>query len=446
LKNKQLDFRNDARRIASNFGTPTYVLYESLLKQNYKHFYNAFRENWDKVIVSYSVKTNYLPAVVSILNSIGASLEIVSEFELYLLLKVGISPRKIIFNGPCKTLKELEFAIKNGVFLINADSSSELENIDKVGKKQGKVIDVGIKVSTAETWKKFGIPLEYAEDVFKFSSQLKNIRVRGIHIHIGTNVSPGIYISTLEKLSALMRNLQEIGITINFLDIGGGFPCQGIGRWGNLYKNLIINVLSKRLRRYKLRFLAKYLESLKSEKPIFSDIPPVETYAKKICATLKKKVHEYNLPAPYLILEPGKIIVNSAGMLLVSVSEIKNYKEKWVLVDGGINLARSLESEVHRVMNVTNEEKKIETVKLAGPLCYGGDILAKNAKLPTVREGDIIEIFDIGAYNISQSMQFIKPRASVVLVQENGEMKEVRRREDYEDILRLDSPFFRTET
>lgn len=442
MKKQIIDFRSDARRIAADFGTPTYVVYEKILKENYEHFYSSFKEYWDRVVVAYSVKTNYVPAILSILHSQGASIEIVSGFELYLALKTGVPPSKIIFNGPSKTLEELDLAVRNGVFLINADSVSELQKINKLGKQHGKVVEVGIRVNPVETWKKFGIPLEYAEEAFKYASKLKNVKVRGIHAHVGTNIlHTELYVLTLDKLLRLMRNLQKIDITIDFLDIGGGFPAHGVGRWGGFLRNSIIDALSARLPRWKLSFLTKSLAAFKSEKPVFHHTPAIETYAKSICAKLKEKLHEYSLPAPFLILEPGRCIVNDAVTLLVRVVDVKNFEEKWVMVDGGINLARTLEFEVHRVLNVTNKGKKIETVKLAGPLCYGGDILCRSAKMSVASEGDVIEIFDVGAYSISQSMQFIKPRASVVLVRESSDIMEVRRRESYRDIMRLDAPF-----
>ena len=436
-----LDFRNDAKKIVATFGTPTYVVYERILKENYKRFYDSFKENYNKVMVAYSVKTNYLPAILSILRSQGASMEVVSGFELYLAFKIGVPPNKIVFNGPSKTTKELDYAIRKGTLLINADSTSELQKINKLGKKHGKKIDVGIRVNIETiTWKKFGIPLEYAEEAFEFASRLKNIKVRGLHVHIGTNISTvKPYVWTLDSLLKLMRRLRDIGIDIDFLDIGGGFPSGGVGKWAD--RDFFIDVLSQRIRKSKLRFLTKSLDALKSERPSFPDTPTTETFAKRICNKLKEQLDEYGLPAPLLILEPGRAIVNSAVTLLVRVVDIKNFKEKLVMVDGGINLAPTLAYKPHRIINVTGEGTHFETVTLAGPLCTESDILCRRAEVLPVGEGDIIEVFDVGAYSICQSVQFIKPRASAVLVRENGDIIEVRRREKYKDLIRLDAPF-----
>ena len=439
-----IDFRKNAKKIAASFGTPTYVVYERLLEENYKRFYDSFKENYNKVMVAYSVKTNYLPAILSILHSKGAGMEVVSGFELYLALKTGVPPNRIIFNGPSKTVEELDFAIKSGILLINADSTSELEKINALGNKHGKKIDVGIRVNIETiTWKKFGIPLEYAQGVLKFASKLKNIKVRGVQVHIGTDISdPKPYVWTLDQLLKLLRKLPDIGIEIDFLDIGGGFPASGVGRWAE--RDFLIDALPRRLRESRLRFSMKFLDMLKSEKPMLPYVPTIETFARRICSKLNEKLNEFGLPTPVLILEPGRAIVNTAVTLLVRVVDIKKFKEKLVMVDGGINLAPSLQYEAHRLINVTGKGTNFETVKVAGPLCTEFDILCRRAEVLPVNEGDVIEIFDVGAYSICQSVQFIKPRASVVLVRGNGDIIEVRRRENYEDLICLDVPFDRS--
>ena len=442
MKENLSQFRKDANKAAELFGTPLYIIYENTLKQNYERIGSAFRKHWEKVDVSYSVKTNYLPAIVHSLYTIGAKIEIVSEFELYLALKTGIPGNKIIYNGPCKMEKSLELAVTNGVNHINVDSLTELERIDRIGKKHNKKIKTGIRISSEETWRKFGIPIEQTVEAFKAASRLEHTDVRGIHAHIGTNVSPVIYVSVLERILELMRDLRSEGIDLDFIDMGGGYPVAGQGRWGNPSKNLIINILSIKLQKMRMGKIAKMISRFKNEEAVFKDPPNIETYAEMICGTLKKGIKEYDLPPPELILEPGRYIVNSAVHLLTKVLDIKKFASKWVMVDGGTNLASSTESQAHRVLNVSNESEETENIILGGPLCHGGDILSNSASISVPRLGDIVAVFDIGAYNISQSRQFITTRANAVLVRENGEMEEVRRREEFEDVLILDSPFF----
>jgi len=442
VKNNCQKFRNDAKKVTEQFGTPVYMIYDSQLKQNYNRFCSAFQKHWENVEVSYSVKTNYLPAIVHKMHSIGATIEVVSELELYLALKTGITGNKIIYNGPCKTEKSIDFAVKNGVNYINADSHAELERIDRIGKRHNQKIKAGIRISTEETWKKFGIPIEQAVEAFKAASRLEHTVVRGIHAHIGANVSPAIYVTVLGKILGLMHSLCTQGITLEFIDMGGGFPVPGLGRWGNPFRNLMVNILEVNFHKLKLGKIAKMISRYKNYAAEFKPPPDIETYGEMICRTLKQKTKGYDLPPPKLILEPGRYIVSSAVSLLTKVLDIKDYAEKWVMVDGGTNLAGSTETQAHHVLNISNVSEETENVILAGPLCHGGDILSNSAKIAPVSLGNIIAIQDVGAYNISQSRQFITPRANAVMVRENGEMEEVRRPENYEDILVRDAPFF----
>ena len=433
-----------ARAIADAHGTPTFVIREKVLKDNYARFCRAFTDNYHRVMVPYSVKTNYLPAILRILHANGAGMEVVSGFELYLALKIGVPPEKIIYNGPSKTMEELELAVENDILLINADSMNEVRRIQTVAARHGKKVNVGIRVNIESlTWKKFGIPLAHAPQVFQSARGLKNIQLSGLHAHIGTGIrNPGVYVATLKHLLELMVKLAESGIWINFLDIGGGFPAAGVGKWPD--RDRFIDALSKRLiRKSRFRAFGRVMNWFKSTRPVFSNPPEIESYAQKICGALKEKVKDYALPEPALILEPGRAVVNNAVTLLVRVLDIKNFDEKWVMVDGGINLVPALEHAAYRVNNVSGRGAELETVTVAGPLCMESDVVCRSAQLPPVREGDILEVLDAGAYSMCRSMQFIRPRAGAVLLAENGEIHKVWHRENYEDLIRLDCPFGR---
>ncbi len=433
--------KHDAIKVAEQFGTPVYMIHEAHLKKSFDRFRSAFEQHWENVEVSYSVKTNYLPAIVHKMHSIGAKIEVVSEFELYLALKTGIPGKDIIFNGPCKMDGAIDFALKNGVDHINADSAAELDRIDRAGKQHGKKVGVGLRINTEEAWKKFGIPIEHAAEAIQKASKNENIAIRGIHAHIGANVDPAIYVTVLEKIMGLMHGLHSQGITFEFIDMGGGYPVPGLGRWGNPFKNLMVSILAVNFQKLKMGKIAKMISRYKNYDAEFKPPHEIETYGKKIGSALRQKTKQYGLPPLKLILEPGRYIVSSAVTLLTKVLDIKDYEEKWVMVDGGTNLAGSTETQAHHVLNISNDSEEKENVILAGPLCHGGDILSNSAKIAPIRLGDIIAIKDVGAYNISQSRQFITPRANAVLVRETGEMEEVRRRENFEDILILDSPF-----
>jgi diaminopimelate decarboxylase len=442
MKNSFQEIRSDAKKVAARFGTPVYMIHEIRLKRNYDRFRSAFQKHWENVRVSYSVKTNYLPAVVRKMHAIGTKIEVVSQFELYLALKTGIPGKDIIFNGPCKVQEAIDYAVENGVGIINADSTAELERIDRSGKRHGKKVPAGLRICTPETWQKFGVPIEHAARAIQEFSARENIAVRSIHAHIGANVNPAIYVTVLEKILDLMRTLRTQGIALESVDMGGGYPVPGLGRWGNPFKNLMINILAVNFQKLRMGKIAKLISRYHSYEAEFKPPPEIETYGEMIGRTLRQKTEEHGLPPLQLVLEPGRYIVSSAVALLAKVLDIKEYNKKWVMVDGGTNLAGSTETAAHHVGNVSSESEERENIILAGPLCHGGDILSNSARIAPVSLGDIIIIQDVGAYNISQSRQFITPRANAVMVREDGEMEEIRRRESFEDVLILDSPFF----
>jgi diaminopimelate decarboxylase len=161
----------------------------------------------------YSVKTNYHSAVLETLRKQEAGMEVVSGFELYLVLKMGFSPSKIVFNGPCKSNEDLELAIKNDLLLINADSFSELKRIDKMAAKNHKRINVGLRLNTRYTWKKFGVPIQYSEQFFRAGAKLKNIKLNSIHVHLGTDIhSTTPYTHAVADVTRLMSLLKKSGI------------------------------------------------------------------------------------------------------------------------------------------------------------------------------------------------------------------------------------------
>jgi diaminopimelate decarboxylase len=442
VDNKDRQWKEDAQKAAARFGTPLYMIHESRLKRDYDRFCSAFQKQWDDTEVSYSVKTNYLPAIVHTMHALGAKIEIVSQMELHLALKTGIPGRDIIFNGPCKMDEAIEQAVRNDVAIINADSTGELERIDRAGQKLGKKVTAGLRIATPETWQKFGVPIHQAADAILRKASSPNIAIRGIHAHIGANVNPAIYGTVLEKILDLLRTLRAQGMALEFIDMGGGYPVPGLGRWGNPFKNLMVSILAVNFQKLKMGKIAKAISRRHNYDAEFKPPPEIEAYGETMGRVLRQKTAAHSLPPLKLILEPGRYVVSSAVSLLTRVLEIKNYDKKWVMVDAGTNLAGSTETQAHHVANVTSASPETETVILAGPLCHGGDILSNAARIARVSLGDIILIQDVGAYNISQSRQFITPRAGAVLVRENGEMEEVRRRENFDDVLILDSPFF----
>jgi len=404
-----------AIELIREYGTPLFVISENQIRQNYNRLRKAF-SRYPKCLIAYSYKTNYLPAVCNILNQEGAGAEVVSAFELLLAKKLGVPSSKIIFNGPGKSDKEIAMIIDEDIALVNADSVDELGRINQIARVKGKIVDVGIRVKPEVpdffVWPKFGMDIASGQafQTYKRASELEHINVVGIHAHIGTQIcSTRPYTESIRQMSKLMSEVNaELGIEFEFFDIGGGFGVPG--------------------------FTPLYPTEEKIEKPA-----TIEQLGESIVTTFLSCISDYNLPEPTLVLEPGRIIITDPVLILTMVEGTKVIGEntKTIVVDAGVNLIMFAPYYYHRIVPVEIKEEAWEPVDIYGPLCMQMDVLGVNRELPVLKRGDFLAILDAGAYSISLSQQFIRPRPPVVLI--NSEKKRlVRRGETFEDIFRLD--------
>jgi diaminopimelate decarboxylase len=409
----------DAVELAEQFGTPLYVMDEQRVREKYRRFYKAFSDRWPKTLVCYALKANSNSAVVKILQSEGAGADVSSEAELRIALGAGILGNKMVFNGNYKTQRELEMAIANEV-LINVDNFQELEAVDKIAARLDKRAWIGFRINpdikapthpylaTGLRESKFGFDVASGQalEAYKLAAGMKNVEAVGIHVNIGSQIlSAAPFVEEAEKLMALVVEIKEkLGISISFVDFGGGI--------GIPYK------------------------------PKDSELQPSEV-AEPVVGVVKRVVEERNLLEPTLIFEPGRYLVGDAGVLLARVGSVKERPgmPAWVAVDAGMNalLRPALYGAYHHIelANRMNENNDI-SVNVAGPLCESGDFLGKDRKLPKVEQGDLVAIFDVGAYGLVMATQHTaQPRPAMVLV--NGDRAEiVRRRETFEDLTRLD--------
>ena len=404
-----------AKELTREYGTPLFIISEKQIRQNYNRLYKAFSSRYPKSLIAYSYKTNYLPAVCDILHQEGAGAEVVSGFELFLARKLGVSPSKIIFNGPGKTDQEIEMLIDEGIALVNVDSIDELDKINQIAEAKGKIVDVGIRVkpNIADffVWPTFGLDIDrWAFEAYKRASELANINVVGMHAHIGTQIcSTAPYIRSIRQMTKLMHDVNaKLGIEFEFIDIGGGF---GVPGFTPLYP---------------------FEEAI-------GNPATIDQFAESISETLLSSISDYGLPELTLVLEPGRTIITDPVVLLTMVEGTKmvGKNTKTVMVDGGINLVQFAPYYYHRILPVTDGGGEREAVDICGPLCMQLDVLGVNRELPVLKRGDFLAVLDAGAYSISLSQQFIRPRPPVVMVG-GGEGRLVRRGETFEDVFRLD--------
>ncbi|MBN1905658.1 MAG: diaminopimelate decarboxylase [Deltaproteobacteria bacterium] len=403
-KNKEL-YCEDVKisDIANDVKTPFYLYSHATLERHFRAFNDAF--NGIDHITCFSMKSNSSMAILRLFANAGGGVDIVSGGELYRALKAGVNPEKIVYSGVGKKAEEMEYALNTGILMFNTESPQEIDRLNEVAGRLNKKARIAIRVnpdvdpqthpyiSTGLKENKFGIDINIACDEYLRASRMQNLEVTGVSCHIGsqlTKVSP--FVDALKKLKELIRRLTDSGMDIKYLDLGGGL--------GITYND---------------------------EKP-----PLPSEYA----LALKETIGDMNLT---LILEPGRVLVGNAGILVAKVLYTKTNQEKnFTVVDAAMNdLARpSLYGSYHGIRAVKMDSENIISMDIVGPICESGDFLAKNREIPALKQGDLIAVMSAGAYGFSMSSSYnSRPRAAEIMVKGNTYYT-VRERETYEDLIR----------
>ena len=399
--------------LAGKYGTPLYVYSASAIRERVGIFRNAFRAV--PHTICYSVKANSNLSVLRQLARLGAGFDIVSGGELERVrLAQKQALKRIVFSGVGKTEEELRLALRSGILLFNVESEGELELLARCAARLRKTADVAFRVnpdvpaethpyiSTGLREHKFGVPMAEAPALYRSAAREKYLRVAGVSLHIGsqiTDVSP--FRLAAQRAAELIAQLASDGHKIRFLDAGGGL---GI--------------------------------SYDSAKPV--DYPQlVAGYAEAIIGPLEK----LKAARPHLLLEPGRSIIAQAGVLLTRVLyQKRNGNKRFTIVDAAMNdlIRPSLYGARHEIVPVLLDGTAASTVQVdvCGPICETGDFLARDAQLPAVAQGDLLCVYDAGAYGMSLASNYnTRPRAAEVLV-EGSRARLIRRRENLKDMLR----------
>ena len=387
--------------IAAAVGTPFYLYSAATLTRHFQAFDGAFSDVPHQTC--FAVKSCSNIAILRLFASLGGGADIVSGGELYRALQAGVDPKKIVYSGVGKSAAEIRAALKAGILMLNVESVQELGAIQTVAaelKVQAPVSfrvnpDVDPKthayISTGLAKNKFGIPIEEAVQVYLTAREMPNIGIIGVSCHIGsqlTEVSP--FVESLRKVKRFVGRLAEKGIMISVLDLGGGL---GI--------------------RYN------------------QETPPHPT---EYAAALTKEMAGLNCT---LILEPGRVLVGNAGILVTRVLYTKAGTKKFIIVDAGMNdLARpSLYGAHHAMLLANREETATEEADVVGPICETGDFLAREKQVPAARSGDLLAVMSAGAYGFSMSSNYnSRPRVAEVLAH-GSEFHVIRARETYEQLV-----------
>lgn len=414
----------DLVEIAKTYGTPLFIYSENTIRENYQRIKKAFEAEYPDIVIHFACKTNDILAFIKVLQREGSGLDVNGPGELHKGLLAGISPEKIVFNGNNKQTEELRVAVETGIG-INVDSVDELELLNEVSISMHKRANVNLRIAIApEEWSrfyladykrdlrshrlvgKFGIDYREIVEVSKKAKEMEGIRLQGLHNHMKSqNEDTDMFKSQIDEMVNLMVLVKDkTGIEFEYLDLGGGYPIARNEGYG-----------PKKV----------------------TAVPSIEEYAKTMGRTLIKKLKERGLRLPKLGLEPGRYISGNTGILLTEVGNIKKILSGKTMVSldaSTMNLLWILTTKwyYHPVVVNKADAECTETVKLAGPLCWGIDWFASDdytgydVVLPPVKRGDLICFLDAGAYaqNMSNSFNGF-PRPGGVLV--NGDQCDVIR-------------------
>lgn len=391
------------RELAEKFGTPLYIYSYNTLLRHFNAYSKAF--NGFPHIVCFALKANSNAAIIKLIAKQGGGADVVSGGELFRALKAGVPPKKIVYAGVGKTEEEIRYALKNKILMFNVESEDELREINRIAGLMKAKAPVALRInpdidpqthpyiSTGLKKHKFGIPIKDALEHYKLASNLENIKIVGIHKHIGsqlTKISP--FVDAIKRILMLIDELASHGISIEYLDIGGGIGIT-------------------------------YLD----------ENPPEPLHlANSILPLLKGRKLT-------IVLEPGRSIVGNAGILVTKTLYLKDGdNKKFVIVDAAMNdlIRPSIYGAYHHIQPVMKNKRKKIIADIVGPICESGDFLAKEREIHAIKSGECIAVMSAGAYGFTMSSNYnSRPRAAEVIVKGN-KYALIRKRETYNDLIK----------
>jgi diaminopimelate decarboxylase len=396
-------------RIADEVGTPFYCYSTATLERHYNVLAEAFRDQ--NALICFAVKANSNQAVLATMARLGAGMDVVSEGELRRARAAGVPASKIIFAGVGKTRGEMEYALQEGILGFNVESEPELLALSDVASQLGKTASIAIrvnpdvdakthaKISTGKAENKFGVPFEDARELYARAAKLPGIKISGIHMHIGSQITDLAPVrDAFALLHDLARDLIADGIHLEHLDIGGGL---GVPYRGS------------------------------------NDVPPTpDEYA----AVVKAALGDLGLK---IVLEPGRMIVGNAGVLVTRVTYVKEGAEKtFTIVDAAMNdlIRPTLYEAYHDIWPVEERHTAMSPVQqdIVGPVCETGDFLAEDRALSPATSGDLFAVMTAGAYGAVMSSTYNTRLLVPEVLVRGDQYAVVRPRPSYDDLIGAD--------
>ncbi len=387
--------------LAKKYSTPLYCYSFSKIKENITKFTHSFKEL--NPIICFAVKANSNKTLLGEINKLGLGADVVSIGELTKAIKSGINPKKIVFSGVGKTADEISFAIKKRILLINAESKSEILQIEKIAKKQNKIVNIGIRlnpntdantidqISTGKKENKFGVSEKIFLDLVKYSKNSKYLNLKCLSVHIGSQI---LELKPYEKMLKIVNKvIKKTNYNFEYIDLGGG---MGIN-YENNYKQLNL---------------------------------------KGYCKSIIKNLKNYKSK---IIFEPGRFIIGNSGFLISKIIYIKEgHKKDFIILDAAMNdlMRPALYNAKHKIIPVNKNKKKSKKIyEFVGPICESTDKFSSLTKFQKLNEKDLIIICDVGAYGMSLSSNYnLRPKATEILIK-NSKVKVISKRQSLKDLM-----------
>ncbi|EGQ2823693.1 TPA: diaminopimelate decarboxylase [Staphylococcus pseudintermedius] len=398
------------KTLAQSFGTPTIVYDEAQIRQQMRRYHSAFQQNDIGYVLSYASKAFTCLQMVKLAAEEDFELDVVSEGELYTALEAGFDPQRIHFHGNNKTKHEIRYALESGIGYFVVDALDEIDLIEQYATKPVDVllrVNPGVEahthefIQTGQEKSKFGLSLKHglALEAVEKIRNTNNIVLKGIHFHIGSQIEETT--GMIETAKMVLNWLDEHAITIDLLNLGGGFSAQ-------------------------------YLEDDQSF--------DIEAGITEIVQAIKAECQQLKYPIPTLSIEPGRSIVAEAGVTLYEVGTIKDIPgvNKYVSIDGGMSdhIRTALYDAKYQALLINRKETPDETVTIAGKLCESGDIIIHEAKLPSsVKRGDYLAILATGAYHYSMASNYNQMQKPSVFFVKDGKAREVVKRQSLRQLI-----------
>ena len=408
-KNKNLHCENiNLIELSKKVGSPFYCYSSKILESKYSELTDAFKE--EDLLVCFSLKANSNQSIIKTFSSLGSGADVVSIGELKRALKAKIPPNKIVFSGVGKNTDEIIFAIKNKILMINVESISELKQISTQAANLNMIAPISLrvnpdieaggneKISTGKKQDKFGISIKEAIDVYELASNLDNIEIKGIDVHIGSQINDlEPFEKTFNSIVETITKLKDKNIDIDIIDIGGGI---GI----NYTDEKALNI-------------------------------------KDYAALVSKKLGSLN---KNIIIEPGRFLTAESGILVTKIIYIKeNESKKFIIVDAAMNdfIRPSLYGSLHNALPIieNDKERPIESYDVVGPICETGDFFIKDFKTSQLLERDLLAITNVGAYGSVLSSNYnSRPSIAEIIIKDDS-YSVIKKRQDIEEMIDQDS-------